>query len=77
MDGSSRDPNANRDESPCGAGGVHGWESRCWRIGNTGRRPTEAALRLLVSLADRLGLSSEFGSLLAAAKLVEAERRSS
>ena len=25
MDGSSRDPNANRDESPCGAGGVHGW----------------------------------------------------
>ena len=26
MDGSSRDPNANRDESPCGAGGVHGWK---------------------------------------------------
>ncbi len=26
MDGGSRDPSAGRDEGPCGAGGVHGWQ---------------------------------------------------
>ena len=31
MDGGSRDPNAGRDETPCGAGGVHGWQAeRKW-----------------------------------------------
>src|SRR4051794_22637702 len=27
MDGGSRDPRAGHDESPCGAGGVHGWDN--------------------------------------------------
>src|SRR4051794_26707035 len=33
MDGGSRDPNAGRDETPCGAGGVHGWQAG-WRRGS-------------------------------------------
>src|SRR3954447_5805814 len=27
MDGGSRDPRAGRDETPCRAGGVHGWDN--------------------------------------------------
>src|SRR4051794_32820746 len=37
MDGGSRDPRAGRDESPCGAGGVHGWDNPSDRHGHTVR----------------------------------------
>ena len=31
MDGGSREPNAGREQTPCGAGGVHGWQAeRKW-----------------------------------------------
>src|SRR3954454_21502585 len=43
MDGSSRDPNVSQDKTPCGAGGVHGWESLLWRVVVKGSALTEDA----------------------------------
>ena len=75
MDGSSRDPNANRDESPCGAGGVHGWESFCAVGSDPFPTLRQAALWgclcLLAVLADRGGLGPERSGLVTTAECVE------
>src|SRR4051794_20683212 len=47
MDGSSRDPNAGRDKSPCGAGGVHGWQARYRMQPALGPSPSLSVTNLL------------------------------
>ena len=57
MDGGSRDPNAGRDESPCGAGGVHGWQLpvEAGSAGGPGRDRAARGRRARASAASRSG----------------------